>query len=86
MNNGFALISRVAGKERVMASSTVREYDYPVWATQGGGLARSVGDTYIFIEKPDCPGLDVGDNVPKEWGVMPVNALAKKEMDESSPC
>lgn len=58
-----------------------KEYDYAVWATQGGGLVRKVGGVYIFIKKPDCPGLDVGDIMPEEWGIIPVNIHARNEMD-----
>tara|TARA_B100000745_G_scaffold271617_1_gene199099 strand:- start:86 stop:358 length:273 start_codon:yes stop_codon:yes gene_type:complete len=52
------------------------------WATQGGGLAAGgKGERLIFIEAPDCPGLDVGDPVPEEWGLIPVNDAAHEEMD-----
>ena len=47
-----------------------KSYNFPVWGTQGGGLVREVErgrDRYIFVEKPDCPGLDVGDFMPDEW-------------------
>lgn len=57
-----------------------RIYKYPVWGTQGGGLVREVNGTYIFIEKPDCPGLDIGDEMPEEWGIIPANWLARKIM------
>jgi hypothetical protein len=59
-----------------------QNYRYPVWATQGGGLVREAGSGYIFIEKPDCPELDVGDTMPDEWGLIPANDLATTEMDE----
>ncbi len=62
-----------------------RIYNYPVWATQGGGLAREVGGKCIFIEEPDCPGLDVGDEVPEEWGLAPANEMATEEMDRFAP-
>lgn len=58
---------------------TARTYDYPVWGTQGGGLVRACGDRYIFVTKPDCPGLDVGDFMPDEWGIVPANDLAWQE-------
>ncbi len=60
--------------------ATQRDYAYPVWGTQGGGLVRLVGDQYIFVTKPDCPGYDVGDDMPKEWGLIPANNLATQEM------
>ncbi len=55
-----------------------REYNYPVFGTQGGGLAREVRGQLIFVEKPDCPGLDVGDDVPAEWDYQPANELARE--------
>ena len=60
-----------------------RNYRSPVWGTQGGGLVRQVGDTYIFVEKPDCPGLEVGDTMPSEWSVVPANAPAQAEVREA---
>ena len=62
--------------------ATQRQYGYPVWGTQGGGLVRFVRDKYIFITKPDCPGLDVGDEMPEEWDVAPANELAFQELEE----
>ena len=59
-----------------------REYRYSVWGTQGGGLVREVNGTYIFVEKPDCPSLDVGDEMPEEWGVIPANNHARQKMDQ----
>ena len=58
-----------------------RAYNYSVWATQGGGLVREVNGTYIFVEKSDCPGLDVGDEMPVEWGIIPANSYARNDMD-----
>jgi hypothetical protein len=58
---------------------TAKEYPFPVFGTQGGGLARQIGrtgQTFIFVEAPDCPGLDVGDTVPQEWGLAPANQPA----------
>ena len=60
-----------------------REYSYPVYGTQGGGLVRWDNDnlTYIFLEKPDCPGFGVGDEMPKGWGVTPANEHARQAMN-----
>ena len=63
--------------------SIEREYKYPVWGTQDGGLVRQVNGTYVFVERPDCSGLDVGDTMPDEWGVVPANRHARDEMDRS---
>ena len=54
-----------------------RRYDYPVYGTQGGGLVREVNGAYIFVEKPNCPGLDVGDTMPTEWDIIPANTQAR---------
>jgi len=42
-----------------------------VYGTQGGGLARKVENTYIFVEVPDWASnlYQVGDEVPLEWGI-----------------
>lgn len=63
----------------------MRKYGYPVWATQGGGLVREVNSTYIFVESPHVPGLDVGDEMPKQWGLIPANDEAMEEMAASDP-
>jgi len=57
-----------------------REFRYPVFATQGGGLVREVNGRYIFVVKPDCPGLDVGDEMPSEWGIASANRLAIEQL------
>ena len=63
--------------------TTSREYNYAVWGTQGGGLAREVRrGVYIFVTKPNCPGFDVGDEVPAEWGLTPANEIARQEMGD----
>ena len=54
-----------------------RTFDYPVYETHGG-LARSIGvGRYIFVTKPDYPGLDAGDDVPGGWDLVPANDLAQ---------
>ena len=60
-----------------------RTYNYPVWGTQGGGLVREVNGTYIFVEKPNCSGLDVGDEMPEEWGLIPANGHARQDVDNA---
>jgi len=55
----------------------MKHYNFPVYGTQGGGLARNVEGKFIFVEKPDCPGLSVGDEVPEQWDIIPANQLAK---------
>jgi hypothetical protein len=57
-------------------------YKFGVYATQGGGLARDANGKLIFIEAPDCPGLGVGDEVPREWDIVPLNKIAHDELSE----
>lgn len=59
------------------------KYNYPVFATQGGGLVKEIGRSgiYEFIEAPDCPGFGVGDHMPAEWGIAPFNRQARMEED-----
>jgi hypothetical protein len=59
-----------------------KKYSFPVWGTQGGGLVTMSGERYVFVEAPDCPGLDVGDLMPEEWDIVPANTEAR-EADES---
>ena len=59
---------------------TAEQYNFPVYGTQGGGLARDVNGILVFVEKPDgCPELGVGDEVPCEWDIQPANRLAREE-------
>lgn len=58
-----------------------RTYNFPVFATQGGGLVREIdtkeGCQYIFVEaSPDFPELPVGSFMPEQWGVHPANQRA----------
>ena len=55
--------------------------NFSVWGTQGGGLVRDVNGSFIFVENPDCPGFNVGDEMPEEWGVEPANELAEAELE-----
>jgi hypothetical protein len=63
-----------------------KTYNFPVFGTQGGGLVREIKTTegykYIFVEKPDCPGLDVGDFMPEQWGIIAANQQALDAIDE----
>jgi hypothetical protein len=62
-------------------------YDFPVWGTQGGGLARRRGDgKYFFVTEPKCPGLAVGDQVPEEWGLAAANTEAREDDDSAWDC
>jgi hypothetical protein len=55
-----------------------KRYDFAVWGTQGGGLARLTASGYVFVEPPDeVHNLKVGDGVPLEWDMQPANTLAR---------
>lgn len=62
----------------------MEKYNYPVYATQGGGLVREVApNIYEFVEKPpDFPELGIGDTMPKEWDLAPANEMARQEIDK----
>ena len=58
-------------------------YPYAVYGTQGGGLVRYQGGRYIFVEAPrNDPSLNVGDEMPAEWGIVAANEAARREMDD----
>lgn len=63
-----------------------KTYNFPVFGTQGGGLVREIktgnGYMYIFVEKPDCPGLDVGDTMPEQWDLIPANQQARDAIND----
>lgn len=59
------------------------EYPFPVYGTQGGGIARyreGSGYTHLeWVEVPrHFPDFKVGDLVPEEWGTTPANQLAQQ--------
>jgi hypothetical protein len=60
---------------------TTENYKFPVYGTQGGGLARRSGVTFIFVEPPEnFPDIKAGDEVDDMWDLAPANELARKEM------
>lgn len=64
-----------------------KEYNFPVWGTQGGGLVREISQNpyrYVFVEAPpEGMGLGVGDFKPDEWDIIPANRQARDQiMDE----
>ena len=62
---------------------TAEKYNFPVFATQGGGLVREVGEVCIFVEAPpEGVGLTVGDIMPKEWGIVAANDAARRQLDD----
>lgn len=51
--------------------------DFPIWETQGGGLVNLIAGAFIFVKAPKCPGLNIGDEMPKEWSKAPANEGAR---------
>ncbi len=64
-----------------MSQTHPESFLFPVFGTQNGGLVRRSGDWYEFVTKPNVPGLDVGDVMPPNWGVVCANQLARDEDD-----
>jgi hypothetical protein len=63
-----------------------KEYNFPVWGTQGGGLVREVSRNpyrYVFVEAPpEGMGLGVDDFMPEEWDIIPANRQAREAIEE----
>lgn len=64
-----------------------REYKFPVFGTQGGGLVREIKTTegfkYIFVEvPPEGMGLGIGDDMPEMWDIIPANRQACEAIRE----
>ena len=64
-----------------------KQYNFPVFATQGGGLVREIktaeGTKCIFVEAPpEGMGLGVGDFMPEEWDTIPANKMAREAIEE----
>ena len=65
-------------------ASELDTLDFPVWGTQGGGLARRDRDLgYVWFVLPDWypqhPELKyrVGDPIPQQWDIIPANEAAR---------
>ena len=62
------------------------KYNFPIFATQGGGLVREVSQNpylYVFVEAPpQGMGLNVGDFMPEMWDIIPVNNRARRMIHE----
>lgn len=45
-----------------------------VYATQGGGYAREIGEsgTYIMVTDSKVPNIVAGDTVPDMWDLIPM--------------
>lgn len=72
-----------------VSTNSLNEISEELYATQGGGLATRNGTTYVWYELPDWyakfPEIDekVGDPIPDQWSVVPVNTAALNS--ESDP-
>ena len=63
-----------------------KQYAYPVWRTQLGGLVRRIKGKYIFIEKSNHPDFNIGDEMPIYWSLIPENILAEKALNRKAQC
>jgi hypothetical protein len=61
------------------------DYEFGVWITHGGGLARQNGSNFVFIDPPKCTDFAVGDSVPQEWDLVPQNSIAHRVSMRTSP-
>lgn len=52
----------------------VEEVGKTTLVTQGGGYVEwdELNKSYFFTKDPP-PGFKVGDEIPSEWGVIPIN-------------
>lgn len=56
----------------------------PMFATQGGGLATIKDGIYVWSEVPnEFPEMKVGDSIPEEWSVVPINRSARDQDDNN---
>lgn len=57
-----------------------KEYDFPAYTTQGGGIAKfREGHQLIWEEPPEqFPEMYKGGLVPMEWDYQPINQLARE--------
>jgi hypothetical protein len=56
----------------------------PLYTTQGGGYCRFDGSRFYWVEPPTdrCfSDMQVGDNIPEEWGTSAVNDAGIREME-----
>lgn len=63
----------------------MRNYEFPVYSTNAGGIACSIYGGMRFIEAPNFSEFIIGDVVPEDWELSPANFLAKCEVADSTP-
>lgn len=56
------------------------DYSFPVFKTNNNGLARIAGDKIIFIKPPAGGDYKIGDIVPENWNMKPINDEARKSV------
>lgn len=61
----------------IKAPKSLDDYPFPLYATQGGGYARILGEVAIFVEPPE--GMFAGQCVPERWSLVPANKKAREE-------
>ena len=62
-----------------------REFDFPVYGTQGGGLARMLDGAFVWVKTPQVSAFNYmkeGDQIPEEWDLIPANEAARFEVDQ----
>ena len=58
----------------------IQQDNRPIFATQGGGYAVYEHGQYVWhSEIPNFIFARVGDSIPEEWTVVPVNDAARRE-------
>lgn len=58
--------------------------DSPLYATQGGGYATFTDGQYVWhSEIPEfMDDAKVGDPIPEEWDIIPINEAARLELED----
>jgi hypothetical protein len=60
-----------------------------IFSTYHNGFVRRVGDRFFFIEKPNFPGIEVGDELPDDWELVPANeetlAAIERQIPDNDP-
>ena len=60
-------------------------YKFAVFSTDGGGLVRRNGTTFVFVETSKNPFDEpkkIGDVMPDGWLICPENKLAEQDVVE----
>ncbi len=52
-----------------------------VYTTDYGGEVKYVGNSLIFTKQPDYMGIRVGDKLPDDWRLLPLDSATLKAME-----